>query len=152
MGSPVESVTAYMWHVLVLLNKSVNLLMLFWKLAVPSKSQWWVGWGNFTLEGLVPLSASPHWLSTNLVCACKRRNISTTVHAVKKIFRTSRFPVKLNLTYMTQRLLYPVFLVSGASLHFCMFLCKFKASCYWLHMWSVFNFIIHLDYRKLMIL
>lgn len=84
--------------------------------------------GDFALEGLLPLSAAAHWLSTNLeslVCACKRRHISATVHAVKKISRTSRFPVKLNLTYMTQLLLYPVFLVSITGLHFCVFMCKF---------------------------
>lgn len=126
-----SQLTAYMACVLVLPNKSVNLLMLsgslLYLLRASGGQALKFNWGNFTLEGLVPLSASPLWLSTSLeslVCACKRRNVSTTVHAVKRTVRTSRFPVQLNLTYMTQRLLYPVFLVSVTSLHFCMFVCK----------------------------
>lgn len=130
MGTPVESVNSLYGMCVSAPQQVCEPADAFWKLAVPSKSQWWVGFAVQLgqLEGLVPLSASPHWLSTNLeslVCACKRRNISTTVHAVKKIFRTSRFPVQLNLTYMTQqRLLCPVFLVSVTSLHFSMFVCE----------------------------
>lgn len=68
----------------------------FWKLAVLSKSQRWIAlqlsWGNIALlwKG-PPVSASSHWLCTNLeplVCACQRKNFDG-VCAVKKIFRTN---------------------------------------------------------------
>lgn len=98
----------------------------FWKLAVPSKSQWWVGFAVELLGHIAflwkgpPVSASPQCCThlEFLICACQRKKFSTESRCCEENLQDKPwFPVKLNLTYMTQRLLHPVFLVTNNNLH-----------------------------------
>ncbi|KAF7476149.1 Hypothetical predicted protein [Marmota monax] len=69
----------------------------FWKLAVPSKSQWWVGvavelLGNITLERATFISITTlalHRFRAPGLCMSEEKIFRRRVHAVKKIFRTN---------------------------------------------------------------
>lgn len=70
----------------------------FWKLAVPSKSQWWVGIAVelgqhfFALERATCISITPlarHKFRTSDLCIWEEKKFRRRVHAVKKIFRTN---------------------------------------------------------------
>lgn len=99
----------------------------FWKLAVPSKSQWWAGIALepgqhfFTLERATCINITTlalHKFRTPGLCVSEEKYFDGESMLWRKSsgqILVSR--VKFNLVYVIQRLLHPVFLVSVTNLH-----------------------------------
>lgn len=120
----------------------------FWKLAVPSKSQWWVGTAVELGQHYIGKSCiyQPHHTdctSLDLWFVCIRGKLfRRRVDAVKKIFKTSPcFQSQVHPALCDSATAPSSFSCTNNKLApTCMFMCKFK--CLWrrFHTWSVFNF------------
>lgn len=167
MVAPVESdltLSLFIWCVLMLLSKSEP-ADAFWKLAVPSKSQWWVGVAVelgqhfFALERATCISTTTlalHKFRTPGLCMAEEKYFDFDGESV--LWRKSSGQilvsrVKFNLIYMTQRLFHPVFLVSVTTctflhVHVQVYKCFLPLTSYV----KCTYFLYSLDYREVILM